>query len=221
MSSFACSLSVYDFYSAHILDYCKGYYTPGAVLNATLPRKQIGENVTSCSNRTASFQFDPRNTLQQELSKSGHGNINLTSLDWPSGIDDGLAALHVAQTATFILYCIAIGTIGISVVVSLLSMFFSGRLSALFTILLTFLAFLTSVLASIIVTIIAVKATNVINNYGVHVGVAAYKGGHFLAITWVATGLTALNVLFWCAECCIGTRGRSRRTRRDEYTVEK
>jgi len=111
--------------------------------------------------------------------------------------------------------------IAISVIVSLLSLFFSGRLSASFNILITFLAFLASLLASILVTVIAVKATNLINKYGSHIGIAAYKGGHFLTITWVATGLVALNVLIWCVECCIGRRGHSRGMRRDDYTVDK
>jgi len=220
LNSFARSLGLHDFYSAHLMDFCEGYYTPGPVPNATVSGRDIHKNITSCSNRTASFQFQPRNTLQQELNRTGHGNINLTALGWPSAIDDGLKTLHVAQRATFILYCISIGIIGIATLFALASIFLNGRLSAFVNILLTALALLSIGIASAIVTTIAVKATNTINKHGKTVGVNASKGGKFLVLTWVATFLVFLSMLVWCAECVVGRRGH-RRSHRDGYVVEK
>ncbi|GAB7342384.1 hypothetical protein MBLNU457_g0600t1 [Dothideomycetes sp. NU457] len=214
LNSFAKDLGVHDFYSAHILDFCEGYYTPTSVPNATI--KSIHQNVTFCSNRTAFFQFDPRYTLQRELNASGHGNINLTALHWPDSIDKGLQALHEAQKAAFILYCIGIGMIGIVTLLAIVSIFFEGRLSASVNILVTALAFMAIAIASALTTVIAVKAANLINKYGNPVGISATKGSKFIILTWVATGLVFINLLVWCFACAIG-RGGSHRTRKNEY----
>ena len=45
--------------------------------NATISKSDISKNVTDCSNRTAMYNFDPRQMIQRELNESGHGNINL------------------------------------------------------------------------------------------------------------------------------------------------
>lgn len=202
---------MHDFYSAHLLDYCEGYYTPAALPNATLKASDIHKNVTSCSKRTGGYNFDPTTTLQRELNASGHSNINLTDLHWPSAVPDGLNALRVAQKAAFILYCVAIGLIGISTICSLVSVLFEGRLSASVNILVSGLAFLAIGVASAITTAVAVKAQDVINDHGNAVGVSAKKGGKFMVLTWVATGLMLLNTIVWFGECVVGRR-RQRRT---------
>ena len=94
-----------------------------------------------------------------------------------------------------------------------------GRLSAFIDILLWSLAFFAQLLASAITTAVAVKASNVVNKHGKEIGVAAHRGGKFMALTWVATGLCALNVFVWVFECL---RGR-RRANRESYVgrVEK
>jgi len=216
LNSFAKDLGVHDFYSAHILDFCEGYYTPTSVPNATVSKKSIHKNTTLCSNQTAFFEFDPRYTLQRELNASGHSNINLTALHWPDSIDKGLQALHIAQKAAFILYCIAIGMIAIATLFALVSIFFEGRLSAFINILITMLAFLAIAIASAITTTIAVKAANLINKYGNPVGISATKGGKFMVLTWVATLLMFINLLVWCLACVIG-RGGNRGARKNDY----
>ena len=185
--------------------------------NATFPLKDIQKNVTSCSNKTALYHFDPTETLQRELNNSGHSNINLTALHWPSAVDDGLAALRMAQRAAFVLYCIGIAFIGIATIFALISLVLSGRLSALVNILLSGLAFLTIGIASAITTVVAVKADHVINHYGNDVGISASKGGKFLAITWAATGLVFLSLIYWMFECVVGHR----KHRRTDYTGQE
>lgn len=207
LSSLAKDLGLHDWYSAHILDYCEGYYTPAAVANATLSKHDIHKNITSCSNRTAFFTFNPTNVLQHELNQSGVG-VNLTSLDWPDGINDAIKTLRVAQKAAFILYCIAAGTLLIAALSALAGVFFSGRLSASINILICCLAFLAILIASAISTAVAVKAAHAINKHGKIVGVSASKGGRFMALTWVATGLAFLNILVWMFECVVGRRQR-------------
>lgn len=212
ISSFAKDLGLHDFYSAHLLDFCEGYYTPGPVPNATLSRSSIHKNVTSCSNKTAAYTFDPQTTLQKELNQSGHSNIDLSDLDWPSDVSKGLRALRIAQKATFILYCIAIGFIGIALLLALVGVFFEGRLSAFINVLVDWLAFLAIGLASAIATAIAVKASHVINHYGNDIGISAQKGGKFLVLTWVATAVMLVASMVWCFDCIVGHR-RNRSTR--------
>jgi hypothetical protein len=68
------------------------------------------------------------------------------------------------------------------------------------------LAFLALGIASAIETAIVVKSTNAINKYGSDIGIAAYKGGKFMAMTWAATALMFLAACLWVAECCMGRR---------------
>lgn len=200
----------------HLLDYCEGFYTPTAVPNATFPGKDIKQNVTGCSNTSALYTFDPQITLQKELNASGHSNINLTDLHWPSSVNSGLSALRVAQRAAFVLYCIAIAFIFIALCLALLSVFFDGRLSAFINVLVDWLAFIAVGLASAITTAVAVKASDVINKYGKDVGISANKGDKFLVLTWVATGLMLVASFVWCGECIVGRR--KNRYRATEYT---
>ncbi|KAK3072478.1 hypothetical protein LTR53_006730 [Teratosphaeriaceae sp. CCFEE 6253] len=220
LASFARDLGLHDFYSAHLLDFCEGYYTPGPVPNATLSRAKIHQNVTSCLNRTAMYSFNPRHILQKELNDSGHGNINLTSLDWPSDVDKGLHALVIAQRATFVLYCVAIALIGIAMLLALASIFMQGRLSALVNVLVDWLAFLAIALASAIATAVAVKAADVINKYGDKIGVHADKGSKFLVLTWVATAVMLAASIVWCFDCIVGRRQKRASPRKGSYVDE-
>ncbi len=82
----AKELDIKDFYSAHVLDYCEGLYTPQAVPNLTTT---ISKNTTHCSNQTSMFHFDPAGIIQNEL-KPG---VNLTELKWPKAIEDSIRAI--------------------------------------------------------------------------------------------------------------------------------
>jgi hypothetical protein len=209
VQSVAKDLGLHDFYSAHILDYCEGYYEPGPVPNATLKKSSINKNVTSCSNMTALYNFDPRAVLQAELNKTGNSDVNLTDLNWPSGIDKGLQALRITTKTMFVLYCIAIGFIAVAFFLALVGFVLNGRLSAFVNVLVDWLAFIAVGLASALSTAIAVKATHVINKYGNEIGVSANKSGKFLAITWVATGIMLVASMVWCMDCIVG-RGHRR-----------
>ena len=160
------------------------------------------------------YNFDPRQVLQKELNKTGHSNINLTDLKWPHQIDDGLNALKVASEATFVLYCIAIAFMAVAMLSALLSFFFEGRLSSFINVVIDWLAFMAIGIASAIVTAIVVKATDLVNKYGNDVGISAQKGGKFLVLTWVATGLMFVASIVWCFDCVVG---RKRKVPRGGY----
>jgi hypothetical protein len=209
-NSFAQELGLADFYAAHLFTYCEGDYVPGPVPNATLSRSSISNNVTECSNTTSLFDTDLRTVLQRELNNSGHSNIDLEDLGWPSAIDDGYRTLGVLARATFILYCIGVGLIGVATLLALISVFFNGRISALVNVIFEVLAFLVIGIASAVATSLAVKGSDIVNQYGDKVGINAHQGNKWLAMTWVATGVMLVASVLWCYSCCTSRKaGRS------------
>lgn len=211
INSLAQILGVHDFYSAHIMTFCEGYYIPGAVPNATLKAGSIHRNVTDCSNRTAMFTFDPKKTLVQELNESTNGLVDLSQLHWPSEVDDALSALKTAQRAVFVLYCISIAFIFVAMIMAAGSIFSSRRLIAAINCAIDFLAVVAIVIASALVTYIADKATNAINKYGKDIGVSADRGNKFLALTWAATGAMFVAFVVWLVAFFAGSRSERRR----------
>lgn len=100
----------------------QGFYTPSPFSNATVyPTK----NVTSCSNQTALFTFDPTAILQQELGP----NRNLSDLKWPSQVQDAVVAIQTATRTMFICYCIGVGFAGLAIIGALIGLISGGRLS--------------------------------------------------------------------------------------------
>lgn len=105
-----------------MLNLLQGYYTPSPFSNATVyPTK----NVTSCSNQTALFTFDPTAILQQELGP----NHKLSDLKWPSQVQDAVAAIQTATRAMFICYCIGIAFAGLAIIGAIFGLLSGGRLS--------------------------------------------------------------------------------------------
>lgn len=126
----AKDLNLHDFYSAHVLDYCEGFYTPGPVANLTATPSK---NVTHCSNQTGLFHFDPGAIIQSEL-KPG---INLTDLQWPQTVQSAVRAAELGSKVMFVLYCMGIGAVGLALLGAILSFFASGRFSAMVNFMLT------------------------------------------------------------------------------------
>ena len=120
----AKALNIHDFYSAHLLNYCEGYFTPGPVANKTV---DPDKNVTQCSNRTALFHFDPTAAIQREL-KPG---ISLADLEWPSTIQDAVHAVEVASKAMFVLYCVGVAATGLALLGAFVGVFSDGRAAPL------------------------------------------------------------------------------------------
>ena len=217
INSLAQILGVHDFYSAHIMTFCEGYYLPSPVPNDTVKVGSIHKNVTACSNKTAMFTFDPTKTLVNELNESTNGLVDLSDLDWPEKVDDGLAALKAAQKAVFVLYCISIALIFVAMIMAAGSVFSSRRLIAAINWAADLLAFITIVIASALVTYISEKATSVINKYGDDIGVSADRGSKFLALTWVATAAMFIATVVWIVAFFSGDRsGRTSRKHRNE-----
>lgn len=200
----AQTLGIKQWYSLHMMDHCEGTYAP----NAT--EKGAHLNVTTCSNDTSTFGFDIKAIINQQL-ESGPLHINISDLDFPDQIQDGLNALATAFNATFIIYCIGIAAAGIAIITAALAFFMRGsRLVSFFNWGLTSLSFTALLISSIIITVVMKKAANLINKYGNDIGLYAYKGGKFLTLTWIAVAMMGVASLCWVGEFCVGRRNSNR-----------
>ena len=121
--SIAQALDIHDFYSAHIMDFCEGYYEPGPLANATVTPSK---NVTDCSNSTSGYNFDPQAILQSQL-KSG---VTLDDLHWPKELEDAIQAAETAVKAMFVLYCIGVAFAGLAFLGAIFAFFTDGRIGA-------------------------------------------------------------------------------------------
>jgi hypothetical protein len=223
-----------------MMDLCEGYFSP----NASTPGASY--NVTSCTNKTTlctfftshsphlpnqstnntkTDHFDPADTINNEL-KLGNLHVNLTALQWPQALTDGIQALNISLDATFILYCIGIACSGLVIILSAIAFFlpsayhptyasatnhhYHSRFLSVFAGILAILAFLALGVASAIVTVFMVKVVDLVGQYGNDIGLYAYKGDKFLAITWAATVVMLLAVVAWFGECCFRRRVRRR-----------
>lgn len=199
------ALGIEDFYSAHMLNYCEGQYTPAEAANATVKQSDIHKNVTECSKNRAMYKFDPTAIVQDALNRTGV-DVTLDDINWPEDIDSGIKTLNALMAAMFVLYCIAIGLIFVALFAGAAAILLSGRLSACVNFLVAMLAFLAIGLASALVTAVIVKASHIINDKGNAIGLQANWGSKFLALTWAATALMLIVVLTWVVEFCIGRR---------------
>ncbi|KAI9889863.1 MAG: hypothetical protein M1814_004698 [Vezdaea aestivalis] len=189
----AKAIGVKDFYSAHILTYCEGSFEPNGTTKAGAMK-----NVTKCSNETTTNSFNVTNILQMELING----VTLKDLNWPEDIENGLRALRTAWRATFVLYVIGIVTAGLAFLGGIVTVCLAKRISILSDAFVALISFLSIGIASAIATFIIVKVTNLINKYGSTIGIAASRGGSYLAITWTATVLMLIATCFWFGQCC-------------------
>ena len=179
-------------------------------------------HISRSSSLPQTDHFDPAGIIDSEL-KVGALHINLTTLQWPQSLTDGIDALNASLDATFILYVIGIAACGLVIIFSVVMFFlpskynitatnhhYHSRFISALAGLLAIIAFLALGIASAIVTIIMVKVINLVTQYGNDIGVYAYRGDKFLTITWAATGVMLLAAVAWAAECCFRKRMKRR-----------
>jgi hypothetical protein len=151
------------------------------------------------------YRFDPTKILQDALNKT-RVPVTLDDLEWPSDIEKGVKAINVLMAASFVLYCVAIAAMFLALAAAAVAICAQGRLAACVNFGLGLIAFLAIGLASALVTAVVVKGTSVINEHGHKIGVEAYRGGKFLALTWAATALMFITIVVWVVEFCAGGR---------------
>lgn len=198
-------LGIQDFYSAHMLDYCYGQYTPEEKAGNGVKQEDIKKKVEGCSTSKAMYRFDPTAIVQKAIEKSGLP-ITLKDLKWPEDIQDGIDTLNTLLGAVFVLYVLSISLIFAALVASGASVLTAGRVSACVNVVVSTSAFLAMGIASALVTAVMVKGTNVVNDKGSAIGLEAKRGNKFLALTWAATALMFLVVVEWVVEVGLGRK---------------
>jgi hypothetical protein len=108
----AKDLGLHDFYTAHVMNYCEGFYKG----NDTT--RDAAMNVTSCSKPKRMYSFDPTTIIQREL----RNGVSLQDIKWPEQIEDGLKALSIVARAMFVLYTIGIAATGLTILTGLAGM---------------------------------------------------------------------------------------------------
>ncbi|KFY52726.1 hypothetical protein V496_08217 [Pseudogymnoascus sp. VKM F-4515 (FW-2607)] len=205
-------LGIHQWYNLHLMDMCMGTYTPKPT------DEDAKKNTSSCTPVKAMYHFDPTAQLQKELDSGPlAGKINLADLGYSDDIKNGIKAFNVAMTAMFVLYCIGAAAAGLCIILALVSFFSTGRLTSCCNFLLAIVAFLALAISSAIVTAIIVKATDLINQYGNDIGLYAYKGRKFLALTWAATAAMLLASVAWIVIFCMGRKNTRRRATEKPY----
>jgi hypothetical protein len=109
--SSAADLGLRDFYSVYVLAYCEGYVNGGQ------------RNVTSCSDRSAIFAFNPSNVLESELNPG----FNMSDIDWPDTITDDFSVMESTTKAMSVLYVIGAGATGLTLLMQILLTQAGGR----------------------------------------------------------------------------------------------
>jgi hypothetical protein len=218
--SFATRIGLEDFYSAHIMNDCYGTYLPGPVANETVSQADIYKDVEGCSQTRAGYWFDPSEFLQESLDRANITTVTvddlLTQIGFPDSITNGLEVLRIAYHAMFACYVITIVLSFVMFLTSALYIFSNGsRVTACITIIISIITFLASGAASGVATAVNTIGASIINEHGNEIGVEAYQGRKFLALTWASTAAVFLGLMYWFVDCCCG---RSRKTRTTKYT---
>ncbi len=182
-SSAIKKLGIYDFYSAHMLNYCEGFYHPTSFTNGTA---QPFRNVTKCSHPTTMFHFDAAAVIQAEL-KPG---IKMTDIKWPAATEGAVHTQKVASERMFVLYSITAAFLG-----AIVEFRTGANYVAWTSTLLRVIAFIASLTASVIATSIIDSLVSTYNKHGNAIGIFAYKGMKFLGMTWAATILISISAV--------------------------
>jgi len=203
----ATLLDLPDFLKVHVQTFCQGTYAP----NSTA--KHPKENITECSNSTLGFHFQPTQYVQEHLP----AGITLDDIHWPSDITDAERTLKAVSRVMIVFYIIGVAFSGLAIITAIASIFTDGRLSAFTNWLVDVLTFVTLAIASAVATAVIVIAVDRINKYTDEVGIAATKGGRFLAMTWAATAVMLLAAGVSMVQCCVGRRRPKQRHEKDGY----
>lgn len=200
----ADTLGISEWYSIHVMEACEGEYKP----NATYPG--AGLNVTNCTDSSPGKRFNLSEMIDHEL-EVGPFSLNLADINWPDEIDDALDTINAALLALFIVYVLGIGFSGLGMLTCILAFFLFTRrgINALNLVLAT-LAAISLTVGSIVATIASSKGVNKINEFGDDVGISAHAGTKFLGISWAASGVMIVAMIYWVVNMCMARRERKR-----------
>ncbi|KAF3763676.1 hypothetical protein M406DRAFT_332140 [Cryphonectria parasitica EP155] len=214
-------LNIQQWYSVHLLDLCYGNFTPnatsaGASFNTT--------NCTTPADYTKILNFS--SILNQSLSV-GPYQLDLSDIglvqDAVDGINDAMKVLADCLRAILAMYIISAFFGLLSVGFSIWSIFaikITGEMShrtkqlAIYGNLgFAFASCLFLFIGSLVTTLGGKKVVEEVRAHGAAYGLAAYRGGGFLALSWAAFALIVIVTAFWTFAWADAIRSR-RRTRK-------
>ncbi|RKF56095.1 putative sur7 protein [Erysiphe neolycopersici] len=200
------SLGVQQFYNWHLRNFCEGMYEPSYKAdNASFA-------VKDCSKPTASYHFKIGDIIDREL-RLGPLHIGLKDLKWPDSLQKNFDMLSKALHAALAFYAISITATGLSIMTGLLVFFGNtSLLLSLTTWVLMGLSFFSLFVSSIIVVIVNSKSIKIVEENGSKIGIFAYKGHKYIALTWCSTFVMLLAVLSFGASIFFGRRSGEKKT---------
>lgn len=198
------SLGIQQWYGWNLRNFCEGMYRP----NATSPSAAF--DVTDCSKPTAVYHFKIADIIDKQL-QVGPLHIGLDKLKWPDSIQNNFDQLSTALHAALAFYSISIVAAGISIFIGLVLLFgFESLLLSLVNLACLFLSFFSLFIASIIITVVNSKALKTVNENGNKIGLYAYKGHKYFALTWCSMAVMFLAVLSFTVMMLTGKRRRGK-----------
>lgn len=194
------SLGIQQFYNWHLRNFCEGMYKPSYKAdNASFA-------VTDCSQPTASYHFKIGDIIDREL-RVGPLHIGLQDLKWPDALQKNFDTLSKALHAALSFYAIAITATIFAIITGLLVLFGSNSLLlSLTTWALLGLGFFSLFVSSIIIVIVNSKSIKIVQENGSKIGIYAYKGHKYLALTWCSAFVMLLAVISFGAAIFFGRR---------------
>lgn len=102
----ADAINLKDFYSAHLMTFCQGDFKPDA------KDPDASEDVSECSERQASFVFDPEAIFSSILPNG----VSLSDLGWPDELTTAMESVKTATRAMYFFYMVGISMAGIAMI---------------------------------------------------------------------------------------------------------
>ncbi|PFH61040.1 hypothetical protein XA68_18357 [Ophiocordyceps unilateralis] len=187
-------LHLSHWYSMHIMDSCQGSFTP----NLTTPDAEL--KTTSCTTSDPTHRLNLTRLVDGQLNL-GPLNLSLADIGWPDSVQDKIDALNDALTGLFVVYVLAMGCSGLSMLAGLGAFFLPGLGAlTLVNLVVASLGGLSCFVGSIIVAATASKAVKHINDRGARFGISAERGVKFYTMGWVATGFMFAVTVYWLGQ---------------------
>jgi len=202
-------LGISEWYSLHVMNWCEGDFAP----NTTV----VGAwyNTTNCTERAAGIRFNLTEILNHEISV-GPIKFNTNQIPLPDAIEKAIEDFNSALFALFVLFVLGAALSGFSILLNLVSIFFSfvwsrrgshkrdsgHKKTIIGNAVFNFLATIVLAVAAAIATVIGKKASSEITEAGDEVGISANAGMKFIGICWGAFGAMFLAFVFWSSLCC-------------------
>lgn len=221
-------LNMQQWYSVHLLDLCYGNFTP----NATSAGASY--NTTNCTPPADLTKVLDLSSLLNRSLAAGPFQLDLADVglaqDVVQSIDAATAALAGCVRAVLAMYILAAASAALSACFSVWSVFAIKLTGAMFhrTKQVAIYGNLGSALAacgflfvgSLVATLGCGKAVDEVRARGRRYGLAAYRGGRFLALSWAAFALILIVAAFWTFAWLDAVRSR-RAARRAAARTER